>query len=144
MASGDIATFMGVKPLAPALALVGGEPVRRSLLPIFRRETDEEELEALAEVLASGQLSRSPRRERLAEQFCAYSGAPHAVVVSSGTAALHLALMSLELPPGSEVIVPSLTFVATASTVLHCGAVPVFAEVDPETLCLSPSRCWSG
>lgn len=138
MASGDIATFMGVKPLAPALALVGGEPVRRSLLPIFRRETDEEELEALAEVLASGQLSRSPRRERLAEQFCAYSGAPHAVVVSSGTAALHLALMSLELPPGSEVIVPSLTFVATASTVLHCGAVPVFAEVDPETLCLSP------
>lgn len=142
MASGDIAALTGIEPLAPArastLALEGGKPVRRSLLPLFRRETDEQELEALAEVLRSGQLSRSPRRERLAEQFCAYSGAPHTVVVSSGTAALHLALMALALEPGSEVIVPSLTFVATASTVLHCGAVPVFAEVDPETLCLSP------
>lgn len=70
--------------------------------------------------------------------FAAYCGAEHAVAVSSGTAALHLALLAAGVGPGDEVITVSATFVATAAAVIYCGATPVFVDVDPGTWTMNP------
>ena len=120
------------------IALEGGCPVRERRLPIFRLQITAGEMSAVQNVLLSGYISRSSLRDRFAEQFRQYTGARYAVVVSSGTAALHLALRAMDLRPGSEAIVPSFSFVATAFAVEYCGLKPVFAEVDPETFNISP------
>ena len=72
------------------------------------------------------------------EQFAAYIGTKYAVAVSNGTSALFLALETLGVGPGDEVIVPPMTFFATVSSVLYLRATPVFADIDPDDLCLSP------
>ena len=93
--------------------------------------------EERAEVLAcfdSRWLGTGPRVARLEEQFRAYLDVPAAVAVSSGTAALHLALLELRLPPGSDVLVPAMTFAATANAVIHAGHRPVFVDCDRGTL----------
>ena len=77
---------------------------------------------------------------RFEEEFAAYTGVPHCVGVASGTDALELALRALDIAPGDEVIVPANTFVATAAAVARLGAVPVFVDVDPQTLLIDPSR----
>jgi dTDP-4-amino-4,6-dideoxygalactose transaminase len=89
------------------------------------------------EVLAcidSGWLGTGPRAARLEREFAAYIGAPVAVGLSSGTAALHLALLALDLPQGAEVITTSMTFCATANAIVHAGATPVFADCERMTL----------
>ena len=121
------------------LAIDGGTPVRTDPLPIFKLRLTDAERAAVLEVLESGFISRGPMRDRLAAAFCRYTGAGHALVCSSGTAALHLAVAALDLQPGDEVIVPSLSFVATAFAAEYSGLVPVFAEVDGRTLNLDPS-----
>ena len=88
-----------------------------------------EEHEAVRRVLESGWVSMGPETEQFEAEFAEYLGAKHAVAVSSGTAALHLSLLALGIGPGDEVIVPSLTFVATANAVLYVGATPVFADI---------------
>src|SRR5208337_2239242 len=88
-----------------------------------------EEQEAVRRVLESGWVSMGPETEQFEAEFAQYLGAKHAVAVSSGTAALHLSLLALGIGPGDEVIVPSLTFVATANAVLYVGATPVFADI---------------
>ncbi|MGO9566175.1 MAG: DegT/DnrJ/EryC1/StrS family aminotransferase [Desulfomonilaceae bacterium] len=88
-----------------------------------------EEKEAVQRVLQSGWVSMGPETELFEAEFAAYIGAKHAVAVSSCTAALHLSLLALGIGPGDEVIVPSLTFVATANAVLYVGATPVFADI---------------
>jgi len=92
----------------------------------------------VAKALASGWLGSGPRVATFEERFASYIGARHAVAVSSGTAALHLALLVLELDPEDEVIIPATTFVATANAVHHAGAKIVLADVDPHTLTLAP------
>jgi len=92
--------------------------------------------EERAEVMAcidSGWLGTGPRVQRFEQDFRRYVGAAHAVAVSSGTAALHLALRELGLEPGSEVILPAMTFVASANAVVHAGYRPVFADCDART-----------
>ena len=89
-----------------------------------------EEYGAVRRVLESGWVSMGPETEQFESEFAQYLGAKHAVAVSSGTAALHLALLALGIGPGDEVIVPSLTFVATANSVLYVGAKPVFADIS--------------
>ena len=71
-------------------------------------------------------------------QIAEFAGTEYAVATSNGTTALHLALATLGIQPGDEVIVPSLTFVATANVVRYCGATPVFVDVEPDTWCISP------
>ncbi len=71
--------------------------------------------------------------------FAAYHAVPHAIAVSSGTAGLHIALLTLGIGPGDEVIIPSFTFIAVANAVLQAGATPVFADIDPVTLNLDPA-----
>ncbi|TMM34269.1 MAG: aminotransferase class I/II-fold pyridoxal phosphate-dependent enzyme, partial [Actinobacteria bacterium] len=92
------------------------------------------EAEAVAEVLASGQLTMGPKVEEFERGLAAACGAEHAVVVSSGTAALHLAVLALGIGPGDEVLVPAYTFPATANVVALAGAKPVLVDVDPETM----------
>lgn len=96
------------------------------------------EEEAVLRVLRSGRLVCGPEVEAFEAAFTAVAGTARAVAVSSGTAALLLALQALELGPGAEVIVPALTFMATANAVRLAGAVPVAADVDPDSLNLDP------
>jgi len=97
------------------------------------------EIDEVVATLHSGWLSTGPRVKQFEEAFAAYVGAPHAVALNSCTAALHLALLALEVGAGDEVITTPLTFCATANVVLHTGATPRFADIDPETWNLSPA-----
>jgi dTDP-4-amino-4,6-dideoxygalactose transaminase len=91
---------------------------------------------AVLACLDSGWVGSGPRVAELEERFRAYVDAPAAVAVSSCTAALHLALLALELPAGSEVVTSPMTFAATANAIVHAGLTPVFADCDPATGCL--------
>ena len=100
--------------------------------------TDEEEEKAVAEVLQSGRYADGPKAKEFEKNFSEYIKTQHAVATSSGTAALHMALIACGVKPGDEVIVPALTFFATVESVLHQGAIPVFADLDPKTYCIDP------
>ena len=91
-----------------------------------------EETEAILEVLRSGQLAQGPKVYALEEAFAKTVGTKHAVAVSSGTAALHLALLAHGIGPGDEVITPGMSFIASASSIVFAGARPVFADVLPD------------
>jgi perosamine synthetase len=98
----------------------------------------EEELAEVAEVLRSGQLTMGPKVSEFEAGLAEACEVEHAVAVSSGTAALHLAVLASGIGPGDEVIVPAYTFPATANVVALAGAHPVLVDVDPETMNLSP------
>ena len=100
----------------------------------------EEELAEIREVLESGQLTMGPKVDEFERGLAAACGTEHAVVVSSGTAALHLAVLALGIGPGDEVLVPAYTFPATANVVALVGAKPVLVDVDPETMNLDPAK----
>jgi dTDP-4-amino-4,6-dideoxygalactose transaminase len=102
-----------------------------------------EELELLRTPLETGWVTQGPLVAAFEEQFAQIHAVEHAIATSSGTTALHLMLLALEIGPGDEVLVPSFTWVATANAVRHCGAVPVFVDVDPGTYNMTPDtvRC---
>jgi perosamine synthetase len=104
------------------------EPIR-----LARPDVGETELAAVAEVLRTGQLTMGAKVSEFEHAIARAVGTAHAAVVSSGTAALHLALLSLEIGPGDEVIVPAYTFPATANVVELCGARAVLVDVEPDT-----------
>ena len=105
---------------------------------LARPDVGEAELAAVAEVLASGQLTMGPQVDAFELALARAVGTADAVAVSSGTAAIHLALLSLRIGPGDEVIVPAYTFPATANAVELCGARAVLVDVDPETFLVRP------
>jgi dTDP-4-amino-4,6-dideoxygalactose transaminase len=109
-------------------------------IPIGEPDLTELEQEAVLGVLRHGWLTRGAECMSFEEEFQGMVGADHALALNSCTAALHLALLVHGIRPGDEVILPSLTFAATGHVVVHCGAMPVFAEVDPETCCIDPSH----
>src|ERR1700754_1409090 len=117
-------------------------------VPLFDLRLTEDDVAAVSETLRSGWLTMGPRTAAFEEAFAARLGVRHAVAVSSCTAALHLAYLAAGVGPGDEVIVPAMTFVATAAAVRHCGAKPLIADivgptdfgisVDSATSLLSP------
>jgi dTDP-4-amino-4,6-dideoxygalactose transaminase len=120
--------------MSPRDDAAGARPIPLAK-PCFGREEEE----ALVEALRSGWVSQGPRVAEFEERFAAAVDAPEAVAMSSGTTALFLSLLALGIGPGDEVVVPSLSFIATANAVAHCGASPVFADVDPRTYNLDPA-----
>lgn len=108
-------------------------------IPIARPVIGPEEKAAVLEVLESGTLAQGPRVAAFEAAFAAYCGVKHAVATSSGTAALHLALLAHGVGPGDEVITTPFTFIATANAILYVGARPVFVDIDPVTFNISPA-----
>jgi dTDP-4-amino-4,6-dideoxygalactose transaminase len=127
-----------VTTTAQALALHGGAPVRRDAFPVWPvfDETDEA---ALLDVLRSGRWFLGDRVTEVENRFPAFHQAAFGCAVSSGTTALQVALEAAGVGLGDEVIVPSYTFIATASSVALIGAVPVFVDVLPGTYCIDPA-----
>ncbi|MFZ0039153.1 MAG: DegT/DnrJ/EryC1/StrS family aminotransferase [Candidatus Acidiferrales bacterium] len=112
--------------------------MRVASIPFHRPAVGEDEVQAVANVIRSGMLTMGPRTLEFEKCFEDYVGAQHAVAVSSGTAALHLALEAAGIGPGDEVLVPTTTFTATAQAVAHTGARPVFCDIDSATLNMDP------
>jgi len=109
-------------------------------IPLSSPDITEAEIEAVSAVLRTNTLSLGPKLEEFESAFAAYHQMPHAIAVSSGTAALHLAIRALNIGPGDEVILPSFTFIAVANAVRYEQATPVFADIDPVTLNLDPAQ----
>lgn len=109
------------------------------MIPYSQHQIRDEDREAVSKVLASARLTQGPMVEAFESGLRAATGAARAVAVSSGTSALQIALQALGVGPGDEVLVPSLTFLATANAVLLAGARPVFVDVDRRTLMLDPA-----
>jgi len=112
--------------------------MRTDFIKVATPQVGEEEVAAVREVLLSGSYVSGAKVEEFEERFAEYIGVDYAVAVNSGTAALHIALEVLGVGKGDEVIVPPITFFATVSSALYLGAVPVFADIDLDDLCLSP------
>ena len=110
--------------------------MRAALLPFARVVIDEQAEQAAVSVLRSGWISQGPVTQCFESRMAAYVGAPHAIAVSSCTAGLHLLLRAAGVGAGDEVIVPAMTFPATANAVLHAGARPVIADVEASSLSL--------
>ncbi len=106
------------------------------MIPIFRPFYDEREEAAVAQVLRSGWIGLGPKTEELEARFAQKVGAKYAVAVNSCTAALHIALQLLDVGPGDEVLVPTMTFVATAMVADYQRAVPVFCDVERDSLAM--------
>ncbi len=112
--------------------------VAQDIVPLAQPVLGEAEEAAVIEVLRSGHLSLGPRVPAFEEAFAGRLGVPHASAVSSGTAALHLALRAVGVQAGDEVVTSPFSFVASANVMLYEGAKPVFADIDPRTLNLDP------
>ena len=107
-------------------------------IPLSSPDITQAEIDAVTAVLRTPHLSLGPELPAFEAELAQYHTVPHAIAVSSGTAGLHLALLTLGIGPLDEVIVPSFAFIAVANAVLQVGATPIFAEIDPVTLNLSP------
>jgi perosamine synthetase len=108
----------------------------RDFVPYSRQEIDEDDIAAVIEVLRSDWLTTGPAVERFEHAFAGLVGARHAVAVTNGTAALHVAMLAAGIGPGDEVIVPTLTFAASANAARYVGATVRFCDVRPETLAI--------
>jgi UDP-4-amino-4,6-dideoxy-N-acetyl-beta-L-altrosamine transaminase len=112
--------------------------VSGEFLPYGRQDIDASDLAAITAALQSGYLTTGPRVAAFEAEFAEKVGARHAIVSNSGTAALHLACVALDLGPGDSVVVPAMTFLATANAARFCGAEVIFADVDADTGRLTP------
>ena len=119
--------------------MVSRPETRTDLIRLAWPDVGEDELAEIREVLESGQLTMGEKVGELEALLAAATGTAHAVAVSSGTAALHLAVLALGIGPGDEVLVPAYTFPSTANVVALAGATPVLVDVDPETMNLDPA-----
>jgi dTDP-4-amino-4,6-dideoxygalactose transaminase len=114
--------------------------MRAEFLPFHVPDIGEAEVRAVEETLRSGWLTTGPKVKQFEERFARYVGCRHAVAVNSGTAALHLALTAIGVTEGDEVIVPTMTFAATAEVALYLRAWPVLVDCQPDTLNIDPDQ----
>jgi perosamine synthetase len=113
-------------------------PLPPRMLPYGRQTIEEDDIESVVKVLRSDWLTTGPMVEEFEHAFAEATGASHAVAVSNGTAALHASMAALGITSQHEVIVPAITFVASANCVVYQGGTPVFADVEPDTLLIDP------
>lgn len=113
--------------------------MNNNFLPYGRQVVAEDDIAAVVGVLRSDWLTTGPKVAEFEAAVAGFCGASQAVAVSSGTAALHAAMVALDIGPGDEVIVPAITFVATANCVVYQGGTPVFADVEADTLLIDPA-----
>jgi len=113
---------------------------RETFLPYAVPLIDDEDINEVVETLKSGWVAKGPRTIEFEKRFAEYTGAKYAVAMNSATAALHIALIAGGVKPGDEVITTPITFAATANTIIHVGATPVFVDVDPETFCIDANK----
>jgi dTDP-4-amino-4,6-dideoxygalactose transaminase len=119
---------------------MAGTGTSPSTVPLYDLRLEPEDIRAVMDVLESGWLTLGPRTYAFEAAFAEHLGARHAVALSSCTAALHLAYLAAGVGPGDEVIVPAMTFAATAAAVIYCGGTPVFADIaGPHDLGLDPA-----
>jgi len=114
------------------------ESVDEPFLVFGAPRIEDEEIEEVVECLRSGWIGTGPRVATFEQAFRTYTGGDHAVALSSCTAALHLSMLASDLGPGDEVITTPLTFCSTINAIIHAGATPVLADVDPRTMCMDP------
>lgn len=107
--------------------------MEKKFLPYGKQNITQEEIESVISALSGDYITQGPLVEKFELSLAKYLGVKHAVVVSNGTAALHIASLALDLKPGDAVIIPAISFVATSNAVLYCGATPIFADVDAKT-----------
>ena len=112
--------------------------MRCEFLPFTKPSISEDDIQAVNAVLRSGWLTNGPQNQELEKAVCELSGNKYAVAISSATAAMHLLTKAMDLGPGDEVIIPSMTWVSMANMVVQSGATPVFCDVDRETLLATP------
>lgn len=132
----------GARTLSTKLAIEGGRPITKSKFPDPYPLIGKEEIDAVLGVLRSKKLSGypGPKIQEFERKFAEYHGVKHAIATSCGTSALTLALYSAGVGFGDEVIVPPYTFIASASSILLCNAVPVFSDIDPEMMTIDPAK----
>lgn len=121
------------------LAIFGGKPVREDRIFYGRQCIEQDDIDAVVSTLKSDYITCGPRVDEFEHKLCEVTGAKYAVVVSNGTAALHLAAMAAGFKEGDEVIVSSITFAASSNCILYCGAKPVFADINSETYNIDPA-----
>lgn len=128
------------KQIEAPLAVDGGKPICSPPLPYSRQTVLEVDIDAVTAVLRSPWLTTGPKVVEFESAFAKLVNASHAVSVNSGTAALHAAVFAAGVGPGDEVIVPAITFAASANAVIYQGGTPVFCDVEPDTLLLSTDQ----
>lgn len=114
--------------------------LEQKFLPFFVPDIGEAEIAAVVETLRSGWLTTGPKTKEFERRFAEKIGAKHAIAVNSATAALHLALDAVGVGRDDEVLVPTMTFAATAEVAIHLGARPVLVDCEPDLLCVDPAR----
>jgi dTDP-4-amino-4,6-dideoxygalactose transaminase len=123
------------------IAADGSEPRGRGIvIPIALPLLANEEADAARAAVLSGWVSQGPQVAAFEKEFASLVGAPYACAVSNCTTALHLALTTLDIGPGDEVITASHSFIATANCIRYCGGTPIFVDIDPETYNIDPDR----
>jgi perosamine synthetase len=112
----------------------------KDFVPVARPHLGQEEVAAAGRAILSGWVTQGPEVAAFEREFSTFVGAPHACAVSSGTTALHLALLAIGVGPGDEVITVSHSYIATANSIRYCGARPVFVDIDPQTFNMDPEQ----
>ncbi|MBQ6117976.1 MAG: UDP-4-amino-4,6-dideoxy-N-acetyl-beta-L-altrosamine transaminase [Clostridia bacterium] len=120
------------------LAIFGGKPVLEQKIGYGHQYIDDDDIQAVVEVLKSDYLTCGPKIEEAERKLCGVTGAKHAVLIANGTAALHAACFAAGVGPGDEIVTTPMTFAASANCALYCGARPVFADIDPATYNIDP------
>ena len=111
-----------------------------NFIPVARPQLGQEEVLSASRAILSGWITQGPEVAAFEKEFVAFVGATHACAVSSGTTALHLALLAVGVRPGDEVITVSHSYIATANSIRYCGALPVFIDIEPETFNIDPRK----
>jgi perosamine synthetase len=112
----------------------------KEFVPVARPHLGQEEVSAAARAILSGWVTQGPEVAAFEREFASFVNAPHACAVSSGTTALHLALLAVGVGPGDQVITVSHSYIATANSIRYCGARPVFVDIDPRTFNMNPEQ----